>query len=475
MLDCAVETKEEVRKSRKYSILDGSAYSAMLGLTQDYIAPFALALKATTAQIGLLASVPNLAMALSQLTAPHLAEKAGSRKGLILPVVFMHALIWVPILLLPYMFPGQKIWWLIGFVTLSTVFASLGTPAWGSMMADLIPQWMRGRFFGFRGKICGLATLVFFFIGGAILHFSAQNVFIGFSIIFGIAALFRLVSWYFLSRMYEPPLHSVKEHHSLLHLVRNMGSSNLGRFTVYVSLMNFSVFLAAPFFAVYMLRDLNFDYMIYVAIIATATLTNLMFLTYWGRRADRAGNIKVLMVTSILVPLVPVLWIASHQLYYLILVQILSGFAWAGFTLASTNFVYDASAPENRTRCIALFNAMNGSAICLGALLGGFLAPHLPPVLGYNLLTLFLIAGLLRGLVAATMLSHISEVRRVPRVSIAGLLFDGFNFAGLRPKTLWQPGLCSVSRFKAEKLPSISHWHSAPVSELATASRSPPL
>lgn len=143
----------------------------MLGLTQDYIVPFALALKATTAQIGLLSSVPNLTMALFQLTAPHLAERAGSRKGLILPVVFLHALMWLPILLVPYLFPDQKIWWLIGFFTLSTVFGALGNPAWGSMMAELVPEGTRGRYFGFRGRICGLVTLVFFFIGGAILHF----------------------------------------------------------------------------------------------------------------------------------------------------------------------------------------------------------------------------------------------------------------------------------------------------------------
>ena len=77
-----------VKKSLRYSILDGSAYSAMVGLTQDTITPFALALKATTAQIGLLSSLPNLAMALSQLAVPRLAERAISRKKFILPIAF---------------------------------------------------------------------------------------------------------------------------------------------------------------------------------------------------------------------------------------------------------------------------------------------------------------------------------------------------------------------------------------------------
>ncbi len=445
--------RKEVKKSLKYSILDGAAASAMIGLTQDYIAPFALALRATTAQIGLLSSIPNLAVALFQLTAPSLTERAGSRKGLILPVVLVHALLWLPILLVPYLFPGQPVWWLIAFFTLSTVSGSLSAPAWGSMMADLVPKGVRGRYFGLRGKICGFVALIFFFIGGIILHFSSADVFLGFAIIFGGAILFRLVSWYFLSIMYEPPLFKASnEHPSLAKVVRSMVSSNLGRFTIYVSLINFATSVAGPFFAVYMLRDLGFDYLTYVAILATATLSNLMFLTFWGKQSDRAGNIKVLRVTSVLVPLVPLLWIGSHQLYYLIPVQILSGFAWAGFSLASANFLYDASVPQNRMQYIALFNVMNGIAVSLGALLGGYLAPNLPPLFGYNLLTLFLISGLLRGVVSATLLRYLSEVRQVRGISTTELLFGRLNFASFSVGNTLQPALYFVSRLKKAKI-----------------------
>lgn len=466
---------QQVSKSLKYSIVDGSAHSAMLGLTQDYIVPFALAINATVAQVGLLVSVSNLTMAMSQLTAPRLAEKAGSRKGFILPVVFLHAVMWLPVLLVPYLFSGAKIWWLIGFFTLSTALGSLGNPAWGSMMADLVPETKRGKYFGFRGRICGLATLVFFFIGGTVLHFSAADIFVGFSILFGGAMVFRFVSWYFLSRVYEPPLSNGNTEHSRLRdIFSSMGSSNLGRFIIGVSAMNFATHLAGPFFAVYMLRDLKFDYLMYVTIMATATMATLAFMTFWGRRADQAGNIKVLKVTSALVPLIPLLWLGSHQLYYLVPVQILSGFAWAGFNLASVNFVLDASPPERRMQYIAVFNAMNGSAICFGALLGGYLAPYLPPLLGYKLLTLFLVSGLLRGLVAAALLRHISEVRQVPATSTAELLFGKLNFARAKTDNQWRLVFYLVSALKAEMVHVISPLSPAWWHELTTPSRDPP-
>jgi MFS family permease len=414
----------KVNRSLKYSILDGAAFSAMLGLTQDYIVPFALALKAATAQVGLLTSIPNLTMALSQLSAPKLSEKAGSRKGLILPAVLLHALMWLPILLVPYLFPGEKIWWLIVFVTLSVGFGALANPAWGSLMADLVPERIRGRYFGARGRIAGFVALVFAVIGGTILQFTASNVFLGFSILFGGAMLFRLVSLFFLTRMYEPPVSNGNgERHRLIDLVKSLGSSNVGRFTIYVAMINFATNMASPFFAVYMLRDLQFNYLTYVIVTSVASLSTLLFLTFWGKRADRAGNVKIIRITSVLIPLLPLLWLASRQVYYLALVQTLAGFSWAGFNLANTNFIYDATPPEKRTQHIALFNAMNGTAICLGALLGGFIAPYLPPVLGYNLLTLFLISGILRASVVAILLRRISEVRRVSKTGIIGLLF----------------------------------------------------
>jgi MFS family permease len=197
-----------------------------------------------------------------------------------------------------------------------------------------------------------------------------------------------------------------------------------------VSLINFATNLSGPFFAVYMLRDLKFDYLTYVAINATATIATITFLTRWGKRADRAGNIKVLRITSFLIPLVPLLWLVSKQVYYLIPVQILSGFAWSGFTLTSGNFLYDVSPRESRTQSIAIFNAVSGVAVCIGALTGGFLAPRLPHLFGNNLLCLFLISGVLRAFIVILLLRRISEVRRVPRVSSLELLLG-------RPVLLW--------------------------------------
>ena len=63
-----------------------------------------------------------------------------------------------------------------------------------------------------------------------------------------------------------------------------------------------------------------------------------------------------------------------------------------------------------------------------GVLLSDYSASHLPPVFGYQLLTLFLISGMLRGLVATILHRYTSEVRKVPKIKTGERLFGKPNF-----------------------------------------------
>ena len=186
--------------------MDAAGYSSMAGLTQNYITPYALAMDATTTQIGFLTAIPYLAMILMQLVAPTLAERAGSRKRFILAGAFLHSLIWLPILLIPFIFHTHQVWWLILFVTLCVAFDSIGNAPWNSMMADLVPEQVRGRYFSYRTKISSLVALVLSFAAGGILQLLTKNIFLAFSMIFAGASISRFFSTWYLSQMVEPPV-----------------------------------------------------------------------------------------------------------------------------------------------------------------------------------------------------------------------------------------------------------------------------
>lgn len=420
-----MEKKGKIRQSLRNSFLDGAFCSAMIGFTEQYITPFAVALKATSAQIGMLTAFPNLVAALIQLKSADVTEHFKSRMRIIKIFVFFHAFMYLPILLIPLLFRADRVLWLILFVTLATSFNAFPGPAWVSLMSDHIPRSSRGKYFGWRNRLLGMVSVACAFLAGFILNIFGKNTLKGFMVIIGLAFVSRFISWYFLSKMYEPPIKVTKEHYfTFWDFVKRIKESNFAKFVFYVASISFCVNMSGPFFAVFMLSDLKLSYVTYTIIVTSATIAMLLTMNIWGRHADIVGNMKVIRLTSFFIPVIPVLWLFSQNVYYLIIVQVFGGFVWAGYNLSVFNFLYDAVSPKKRTRCSAYFNVINGMAICCGALLGGFLAKTLPPILGHRLLALFLLSGILRAAFSAILLPRIKEVRRVEKISSLDLFFS---------------------------------------------------
>ena len=422
---------DKVNKSLRFSFLDGIFASSMVGFTQEYFTPFLLLLGATAKHIGALSAFPNLFASLTQLKSADLTDKLGSRKRIINIFVFLHALMILPMAAIALLGVARP----LIFIFVVILFTSLGAfaiPAWSSLMSDLVEKDKRGEYFGRRNKSLGFIAVALTFIAGLVLHLVRKlNIFYGFAILFGFAFIFRMISWYFLTRMYEPPLiHKEGDYFSLIDFLSRIKESNFAKFVIFVSAMNFSVNLASPFFSVLMLKDLHFSYLQYSLITISATLTVYLMISRWGRHADRVGNIKVIRFVSPLIGLIPLLWIINRHPLFLFCAQVFSGFAWAGFNLCASNFIYDAVSPEKRTRCISYFNVFNGLALCFGALLGGLILSKLPAIFGYKILALFLLSAILRLLVACFLPKKIKEVRMVEEITSDRLFF---SVIGIKP------------------------------------------
>lgn len=407
----------KIKYSLRASFLDGVFASLMLGLITDYVAPFALALKATVREIGLLSSVPNFVSSLFHIKSPDLAERAGSRRKIVNTFIFLQVLTMLPMAFLPFIFKTHQVLSLIVLVTLFSAFGALTLGPWASMLSDHILPQDRGRYYGWRNKALGSIAVAASFSAGIILHVFKENIFKGFLIIFGLAAIFRFISWIYLTRMYEPKIEYKKENYfNFFQFLSRVKNSNFTSFVFFVAGLNLCVNIAAPFFSVFMLRDLKFNYITYTILTITVTVTILLLISRWGVISDKIGNIRVLKFTSFFIASLPIFWIISQNVIYLMLIQVLGGFAWSGFNLCASNFIYDAVTPAKRTRCIAYFSAVNGLGLCFGALIGGFLGPRLPIIFGYRLLSLFMISSILRFFVAGILSRPLKEVRPVEHI-----------------------------------------------------------
>lgn len=73
-------------------------------------------------------------------------------------------------------------------------------------------------------------------------------------------------------------------------------------------------------------------------VVLSASIYSLIALGMWGRLSDRYGNYRMLEITAMLIPLIPILWILSPSPLYMIFIPaIIDGIMWAGFDLSTSN------------------------------------------------------------------------------------------------------------------------------------------
>ncbi len=413
---------QKIERALKFATAEGMAYGAVMGFGDNYIVAFAVALQTSSFLIGILCSVPGFLASLAQLWDATLVRRFKSRKALVLVFAALQGLMFLPMLGLTFVHSASVGWWLVLFATIYSISAALTSPAWGSIMAEVVPEHLRGRYFSLRGRYSTLSNTIAFLAAGVFLTFLVHKALWGFAILFGAAFLARMVSTGLLTQLYEVPVKNrpVTQANSG-NFLRSLFSTNLGRYMLFLFSMSFAVNVASPYFAVYQLHNLKFSYFVFAGLGTASSVATLLTISGWGRAADRVGNLKVLVATSVLIPLVPLLWLFSKNLVYLGFVQAFSGLAWAGFNLCSVNYLYDATAAGERTKYLGYFNCGNGLAAGLGALLGGYLIPHMPTFMGYQVLTVFLISGILRAASAVIFLPGLKEVRRVSTVPAAEL------------------------------------------------------
>lgn len=423
--------------SLRASIFEGMAGSVMLGAGETYISAFAVFLGATAFQIGLLGTAPLVCSAVTQLAAVWLIGRVASRRSLLVRLTLVQALCWALIAALPAALgtgPGA-VAALISIVLVYHGVNGLTVPVWNSLIGDMVPSAMRGFFFGRRSRFISIASFLSIAGAGRLLHLAQRfgNALAGYEIIFGIAAAARSVSSWCLSRHDDPPFKVLREHHfTFWDFLRRGPRSNFARFVFFAALVNFSVFFAAPYFAVYMLRDLGLDYFEYTVVLATAVVGQVITLQYWGTLSDRIGNKMVLDVSIYGVALVPLLWIFGSAMWWLIVIQLISGFAWAGYNLAVANFLFDAVTPPKRARCVAYQSAVNSVFLLAGSMLGAFTATHAGSALPFHhwfavpaspYLFVFFVSALLRFSVALFLRSIFREVREVEPLRKRDLIF----------------------------------------------------
>ena len=414
-----------VRSALFYSLIDSLTATAAFVLVERFFIPYLRELGSTDQQVGVLTSVPFLMASLSQIISPGIVARSRKRKPLCVTAVLLQVLWLLLILGLRFMPKNLTFRAAVVLFSLYAIFGSIQMGAWASWMADLLPDQSRSRYFGWRQQVSSLFSMPIAFLAGALLDQSGSNPLVGFTAVFAIALSLRFISAIALSIQYEPPMK--EEPHSdrvsFLNYIRGDGNRVTLHAGLYFAGITFATRLAWPSFVVYMLEDLDLSYTKYVVLGLVASVTNMVFIHFWGYVGGKIGNAKVMKIVWPGIVAIPALWTISGNYYYLVVLQIIAGICWSAHFLAAWNYILDVSSPETRTRYVSYSMGISGVVGAIGPLVGGLLVPHMPPMLGYSRRTIFAISAGLRLLAGVFLLGRLREVKPVAHVGTDQLIY----------------------------------------------------
>lgn len=422
-----INESEYLKHSKEHalgmSVKEGCAQSVGVNMSSGFLTPFLLALGGNSFHVGLLTSLNGLADPVGEILGSKLMEHHSRKK------LWMHAKLWIVLLQIPVIMLAYFFWKGILTPVLPWVMISIwgliipfiygiGYVSWLSWLGDLVPSERRGEFFASRNRVIGIIGLITFLLAGFFLDlFKTKGyVLLGFSILFGFAVIFRVISAYYTSRIFNPYFRVKKQSYfSFLSFLKRY--DNYGKFTVFQSVFTFAMMLSAPFFAVYMLDDLNFGYTTYTIVSLSSTIFYLIFSPLAGKFSDRYGNIKLLYFGALLFPIVPLLWMTFQSPWTLVLIPgLLSGLANAAFVTGTTDFSYDSTSHEKRGLCFAYSALLVGLGILFGSFIGGFLVEYVKITFMKPLFFVFILSSIFMVFTAIYFLPQLKENRSIEKI-----------------------------------------------------------
>lgn len=379
----------------KLFMLDGFFMGSLETILMQYLPLFALAYGASNGQIGLLAAAGSLGAATASLPGAWLSSKWRHRKPFVLltrgggSYVFLLAFAILPLVAGKPMIVGA----IIAAATMRSLVFYAGEGAWASLAADLVPETMRGRFFGSRNFLVGLGSLAG--VGAVALLLAGLGPGSEWTAVWFLALAFGVGSSLLYSRIPEREFSAPAHVSSTENGWRSVFSDpRFRKFGASVVIWNASLYMAAPFFNVHLVKNLGASPLWVGGLLAVGAGFGLVGQTAFGRLVDARGARRVIVPCGLGVAVLPLMWYFVTAPWQVIAINAAGGVLWAGYLLATFSFLLAISPPGQQRYYAAAFTTLIYLSTTVGPLLGGALAA------AYGIKATFVASGL--GRLAAT-------------------------------------------------------------------------
>ncbi|MCX7625981.1 MAG: MFS transporter [Candidatus Sumerlaeaceae bacterium] len=329
-------------------------------------------LGATASDFGLIGGAGALAIGF-QILGAHLTNLLRTRKLPWMIITISHRVLYTAIVLAPLLFadPRTRMGWIIAFVFIHDALAHTSTPMWFSWMTDLLPRDSMNLFWAQRQRFITAATTIFLVLMAAGFDVFEKHglVMLGYTILAGVGIVLGVIDILLFRWVPEPPHQPLRGEPFWDTLVEPMRDAAFRRFLLFMAYWNFSIFVAAPFFAPFMMKNLAMSAFMVQMISVVSSLGVVVGSNYWGLLCDTFGFrriLQVLAVGKIAAPACFLVALPNNSATFILLtvLMFLDGFLNAGAVLAPQGVMLKATPRRNRTMYIA---AVNFLSLALGA------------------------------------------------------------------------------------------------------------
>ncbi len=335
--------------------------------------------------VSLLSAVPVIG-SLVQMPASFLVERFRSRRGCMLAFGVVQRAVWLGVALVPYVVPGQiayaRVWATLSFVALSGCAAAFVNVSFFSLMGDLVPMRLRGRYFATRSSIATCTGVAAGLLSGLLLDWLPG--YAGYTVVFTLCAVFGVADICCFFFVPWPPMQVQEKREGFAEMLGQvLRNKPYMRLVLFAVMWYFPVRMSGPFFSVYMLGTLRMTYL-QISILSTtcASVSTVLTIGAWGRLMDRYGVRPVIVFCMAVACGLPLSWNWTRpgSLWLIPITEAVSGAVWATIDMGFQNLYLFQSPQKNRTMYVAVyavFTQLIGNAVAF--VLGGALVERVMP------------------------------------------------------------------------------------------------
>lgn len=365
----------EQRRGLLTSIMEGIPANIIANfLGGPILTIYVVYLGGSASDVGLVVAVPALAN-LVQLVAAFYIQRFTNRRLLLLVFATLHRVLWVSTGLIPFFVTESlRVDVFIGLFLMSFVCASTSSVFWTSIIADMVPAQVRGRYFGIRNTIHWAIASISLLVGGQILQQMDERT--GFIVLYSISAACVVWNAFELWRYPNLPFERSAASSSVALFAKPLRDKSYMKATFFIAGFILLQNIAIPLFSYVMLETLDLSKW-WITVITTVQMLMTMFsYYYWGNLNAKYATRTLLLWALPIISLSCVLWAGIEilpVLPVLIIVNMVLGLGLGGYNLLIFNFIIGDTPKSDRPMYVAVFSALTGATGFVGPMVGGWI------------------------------------------------------------------------------------------------------